>query len=103
MRWSILFLLVGCGTDRVEAILALEGDVAEGASVYSTQCSGCHGADGEGGVGPAMDALVPAHTDTQFIDVVLYGIGDEMPTHDHLSDQRIADLLAWARDTYGEN
>ena len=32
----------------------LSVDLDEGASVFASSCSGCHGADGSGGVGPAL-------------------------------------------------
>jgi mono/diheme cytochrome c family protein len=31
-----------------------EGDPVRGASVFAASCAGCHGADGTGGVGPAL-------------------------------------------------
>jgi len=95
----LLGFLLACGGDRTEDILALTGDADAGASVYTSECAGCHGADGEGGVGPAMTTVVPAHTDAQFVDVVLVGVG-EMPAHDYMDDQEIADVLAYSRATF---
>jgi cytochrome c551 len=34
-------------------VLAL-GDAARGEALFATNCSGCHGADARGGVGPAL-------------------------------------------------
>jgi mono/diheme cytochrome c family protein len=33
---------------------AVGGDVERGAGVFRTECAGCHGAQAEGGVGPAL-------------------------------------------------
>ena len=42
------------------------------------------------------------HADEQLIELVLDGIGDEMPAFaERLADQDIADLLAWLRGAFG--
>ena len=33
---------------------ALAGDPSRGATIFASSCAGCHGADGTGGVGPAL-------------------------------------------------
>jgi len=35
----------------------LEGDLSEGETAYKAQCASCHGQNGEGGVGPAMNTV----------------------------------------------
>ena len=44
--------------EKAESAASLSKDelVARGQSVYASNCGGCHGADGEGGVGPALKA-----------------------------------------------
>jgi len=104
--WATLACLgmMGCGGeedtgDRVAAILDLEGDPAAGEGVYASECASCHGADGEGGSGPAMeDAL--HHGDAETVEVILDGIGG-MPAHDYLDDQEIADVLAYITQEWG--
>lgn len=44
----------GGGTDFV----ALGGDIYNGAAVAGVNCAGCHGANGEGGVGPALGGVL---------------------------------------------
>jgi mono/diheme cytochrome c family protein len=36
------------------ASLAVPAFAADGAATYKTKCAGCHGADGQGKVGPAL-------------------------------------------------
>ncbi|MEL6342773.1 MAG: cytochrome c [Myxococcota bacterium] len=99
-------LLIGCGDDadgenRVPDILALTGDVTSGAALYITNCANCHGRNGEGGIGPEMTAAVQPLDDETLVDSVLYGIGT-MPDHEYLSDQEMADILAYVRDAFGQ-
>lgn len=100
--FPLALLLVACGgadEDRVDDILALDGDAAVGVGVYDKQCSGCHGDDGEGGVGPALDGSVDAYSPEQMVTLILDGQGD-MPPHDYMEDQDIADLLAHLEATW---
>lgn len=49
MRWRSLLLLLGIATACPSAGLAQDG-----AAIYKAKCSGCHGAEGQGKVGPAL-------------------------------------------------
>jgi mono/diheme cytochrome c family protein len=89
--------LMACGDDTgggsdVDAILALTGDATAGEAIYADNCAGCHAADGSGGTGPNLkgeDDLEEA------VAVILSG-EDSMPAFgDTLTDQEIADLVAW--------
>ena len=94
-RWAALALgLVACGgkEGRVEEVLALEGDATNGAEVYAVNCAGCHGADGGGGSGPNIQG---EDSEEEVAGVVLEG-EDEMPSYDgDLTDQEIADVVAF--------
>lgn len=82
-------------------ILALTGDAAAGETVFtSTACSSaaCHGADGMSGSAPSLSGVVSARSDDQVIDAVLDGKGGMPPQN--LTDQQMADVLAWLRDTF---
>ena len=83
-------LMGACGSkDRVDEVAALEGDPANGATVFADNCSGCHGADGSGGSGPNLQGEDDRE---EIIEVVLYG-EESMPGFDgDLSDQEIADV-----------
>lgn len=87
-----LLLLVACAPELV-------GDPAAGEALYASNCASCHGADGEGGSGPAM-ADVSGESEAEIADVVLYGAGD-MPAID-VDDQAAADIAAYVVETWGQ-
>jgi cytochrome c oxidase subunit 2 len=92
--------VVGCdgggGSDRANTIAGLSGDAASGETLFTAQCASCHGADAKSG--SANENLVEAVGEgAEFIDVVLDGKDNgAMPAFkDTLSDQEIADIIAW--------
>lgn len=98
-RWLSLGLVfaAACGADKqVDDILALEGDADNGAVVFADHCATCHGADATGGSGPNLLAEAGEEDEAaEQVDIILGG-EDEMPAFiDVLSDQEIADVLAW--------
>ncbi|HSM02944.1 MAG TPA: c-type cytochrome [Acidimicrobiia bacterium] len=48
--------LVGCGDSA-------DDPLAEGRSIYGDVCSACHGAGGQGGVGPALSSVLDTWPD----------------------------------------
>jgi cbb3-type cytochrome c oxidase subunit III len=79
--------------------------VHRGRRVYNEQCTSCHGAQGEGGVGPALnDRTVLKNTlDAVFFSVIRSGVpGTEMPAWSvdfggPLTDEDIRDAVAYIR------
>ncbi|MEZ4321542.1 MAG: cytochrome c [Myxococcota bacterium] len=71
--------------DRVDAILALTGDAANGQSIWDNLCESCHSGQEAvfGGLSPESQA-----------NAVLTGPG-AMPDFSGYSDQEIADILAF--------
>ena len=61
----------GGGTDTGEA-------PASGEDLYAANCAGCHGADGEGGNGPALGYVVPGMDAEDVAEVIMLG-EDSMP------------------------
>ena len=51
--------------------LALPAFAQDGAATYKTKCAGCHGADGQGKVGPALKGT--SLTDDQITDLLTKG------------------------------
>ncbi len=110
----VLTLLMGCGEhehshdhehsheaelDTGISGLHLDGDAAAGEAIYMDSCSGCHGADGSGGVGPSLIDAIPVHSEVQIANIVTYGDGDMPAVSCH--DQDLADLLAYLVETFG--
>lgn len=92
----------GTGDDRVQAILALDGDAAAGATLYLSNCQACHDADGTGslGGGASLPMQVPVLGEQGVIETVLRGIGN-MDAYDFLENQQVADVAAHVVEAYG--
>jgi len=91
--------------ERTDGVLALEGDPRSGESVFTMVCgvSTCHGADGNTpGTAEAarLTDEVPELGDREIVNVVLNGY-ETMAAQSQLSDQQIADTLAYLRQTFG--
>lgn len=57
-------------------------DLEEGAAVFASNCSGCHAADGSGGVGPGLvgdDALAGFDDSESVARFVAVGVPGRMP------------------------
>jgi mono/diheme cytochrome c family protein len=81
-----------------------------GATLYVDNCSGCHQAQGSGmpGVFPPLagNGVVLAEDPNDILKVVLFGVPVQdgyiaMPSFGHLSDQQIADLANYVRNSWG--
>ena len=92
----------------------VKASITRGKAVYGTYCISCHQADG-GGV-PNLNAPL-IHTSqvlgnkTQLINIILKGMqgvdidgesySNVMPPASHLSDEQIADVLTYIRNSFG--
>jgi mono/diheme cytochrome c family protein len=78
------------------------GDAAAGAQLYAVHCVACHGADGEGGLGPALARpWYGLRPDLMIRATIQGGVpGSAMPvwgpiSGGPLSDQQVDDLVVW--------
>ena len=72
----------------------------DGVTVYADECAACHGADGGGGVGPALSggAVVAAFPDpADQTTVVVEGQGGMPSFGDRLSEAEIAAVVEYTR------
>ena len=83
-------------------IVGLTGDETNGAAVYSANCAVCHKASGLGvddpspGIGDNLTgAAAETDADAEFAGIILDGKGSMTAFADSLSDQDIADVLAY--------
>lgn len=101
--WAIAVLASAC-IERDQHVIDLVGDPVRGGNpLYANICARCHGADGAGvaGKGPDLRPIVPARTDRQLADTILYGTAAGSPAFGpSLTDQEVADLLAYLRVTF---
>ena len=90
-----LLALSACssGSARTSSIQSLTGNATAGATLYASNCSGCHGTDGRSG-STRRDVVSPTKNSTAgAIDQIVNG-GDGMPSFSSLTDQNIADIVA---------
>lgn len=97
--------VAACGsvtqTEAETTLASAAGDPTAGFEAYvSVGCAACHGANGEGGVGPAL----PGHTEDQILRQVRTPKGDVMPPFPSgvLSDDDVRDIYAWVTTLGGE-
>lgn len=73
----------------------------DGAEVFATNCAGCHGAEGQGGFGPALAANPDLLDNALVINQVLNG-GEMMPALGAtLTDEQIVAVLNHIRSSWG--
>ena len=83
-----LLLLVACGDPS-----SLTGDAANGDTLYQANCASCHASDGTGGSGPNITGEI--EETGELTDIILNGEGDMPGFADSLSDQDVADIIAF--------
>ncbi|MCP4426320.1 MAG: c-type cytochrome [Chloroflexi bacterium] len=108
-----LIILIGMSyswfieTDRLEAAAETMADerIEHGKHIYEEQCVSCHGAEGEGGVGTALNnrGLLKNTLDAVFFSVIRSGVpSTEMPSWSvdyggPLTDEDIKNVVAFIR------
>ncbi|MPR32182.1 c-type cytochrome [Cytophagaceae bacterium SJW1-29] len=112
MAW--VFLLVLCGCQSAEE-LKTEQYYAEGYQLYTTQCSNCHQADGQG----LADLYPPLRESTylsrknDLICITKNGLSGKikvgsktynrpMPANPKLTDIEIAEIVTYVTNTWGK-
>jgi mono/diheme cytochrome c family protein len=116
------FILIGSLLFSATAIVSfqdnpLQQSITRGAEIYAAHCASCHMQKGEGmeGAFPPLakaDYIKKDKTGKKSIGVVLHGLQGEisvngkkynvpMPAQAYLSDQQIADVLNYVRNSWG--
>ncbi len=82
-----------------EIALASPEVLAQGEVIYSETCAACHGAEGEGNVGPALNGSMHSwhHVDDQLRSVILDGRPDTpMVGHrGHLTEEEVDAVISY--------
>ena len=96
MNWMlVVFFAFGCASEKANTIADLEGDATSGATLYAAHCKACHGEDASSGSVNKNIVEELSHGDANVIQIILYG-EDSMPAFENtLSDQDIADIVAY--------
>lgn len=116
MRKSILaVVLVTAFMHKTMAQPSLAAAKTRGQIVFSTYCMPCHQADGKGVQNlnpPLVKTTYVLGDKKQLIEIVLNGLNKEivingetyngvMASHDYLTNQEIADVLTYIRNSFG--
>lgn len=78
----------------VAGVLAKTGDPTLGHAIFQINCSGCHGLDAHGRVGPSLREVSKRKSPHSLIEQVISGNTPPMPQFQP-SQQEMADLLSY--------
>lgn len=98
-------LWVGCGSSRDGEITKLTGNATNGLVVWGSNCASCHGPAGKGvtGTGPSLvEGHAADHDDAYLAKFILNGEGTMPSFSSSLSNQQIADVIAYIRSLQGK-
>ncbi len=103
---GLTYYFVGENTRLAQAAgMFTEERVARGRTIYNEQCVSCHGGQGEGGVGPALNnrTVLKNTLNSVFFSVIRSGVpGTQMPAWSvdfggPLTDEDVRDVVAYVR------
>lgn len=79
--------------------------MSEGGPLYSRNCAGCHGANGQGGDGPKLAGNEYMKQAGAVISQILVGMVEHgmPPFADALNDREIAAITAYAMNSFGNS
>lgn len=92
-------------TEAQVASVGAPVSVQVGASIYAKNCSACHGASGQGGIGPALAGNPRVNIDNpaQMLTTIVQG-RDTMPSwRGQLASGDIAAVATYVRSSWGNN
>lgn len=112
----VVFLMFFSNLSYTQTALPLKSkSMLSGKKVYDMYCQACHQADGNGVPRlnpPLVGTVFVTGSKTRLIDIVLKGLTDPleingeeynnpMAAHSFLTDQQIADVLTYIRNSFG--
>ncbi len=78
----------------IKTVLSLKGDPVLGHAIFQINCSGCHGLEADGRVGPSLQSVSKRKSRYGLIHQVISGETPPMPKFQP-SPQEMADLLRY--------
>jgi hypothetical protein len=88
--------------ERIDNIIGLDADPARGQPLFRQRCGPCHGVDGGGsGFAPSLQARVPTLDDHTMMTSILLGKNDMPAWGETFTEQQLADIRAFLRDSFG--
>ncbi|MEM6448485.1 MAG: cytochrome c [Cyanobacteria bacterium J06642_2] len=80
----------------MQTVLATPGHFEKGRSLFALNCSGCHGSEGMGRVGPSLASVSARRSDSSIVEQVTSGNTPPMPQFE-ADPEDMADLLAYLK------
>ena len=113
MKKCDFILIVLCGlfagacahSERAMDIAALDGDLSNGRVLYQEYCASCHGENGDDGSGPSLLRRSNIEMSVEEnADEIIERMEEKGRRADrvYLSDQEIADIIAYVRELQGQ-
>lgn len=92
--------------EKLNAYASDQGKLAEGKQVFTSRCAACHGASGEGSIGPNLTDKFWIHGDggmAAIVKVVAEGVADKgmPPWGGALKPEELLTVVAYARTLQG--
>lgn len=78
----------------IQEVISLQGEINQGEAIFQINCAGCHGAKGDGLVGPNLHHVSKRKSKLALIKQVTSGKTPPMPKFQPTS-QEMADLLTF--------
>lgn len=78
----------------VQEVLSLTGSLERGKAMFQANCAVCHGLEGQGNIGPNLEAVSQRKTPSRLIEQVISGKTPPMPKFQPKT-QDMADLLSY--------
>ncbi|WP_421655266.1 c-type cytochrome [Leptothermofonsia sp. ETS-13] len=78
----------------IRTVLSLKGDEVQGHAIFQMNCSGCHGLQADGHVGPSLKGVSERKSKVSLIYQVISGKTPPMPQFQP-TPQEMADLLSY--------
>ncbi len=94
---SIWYFFPTANDPYIEKVLAYDGNLSRGESIFQVNCAGCHGINATGNVGPSLIAISHHKSQSQIIQQVVGGNTPPMPKFQP-STKDMADLLSYLRE-----
>jgi mono/diheme cytochrome c family protein len=80
----------------VQAVMAREGNVDRGHSIFQLNCAGCHGTTADGRVGPSLRGVSSRRAQWSLIQQITSGQTPPMPKF-QVAPEVMADLLSYLK------
>jgi len=97
----VVLVLAGLGTGLMPARAQAPAAEVDGAQVFASSCAGCHGAAGEGGLGPQLAGNADLANSALVVNQILFG-GEIMPAFaPMLTDEQIVAVSNYIRTNWG--